>query len=83
MYQRLLELHVRDEEIRELNLKELIPTERGGGTWAKTFLDGSLADVAWVPCHWDMYSTQRFEGFGEGRFLRLPAVGQARKGVSL
>jgi hypothetical protein len=45
-YMRLLELHVRDEEVRDIYFKEWIAAEKGGGTWARMFIDGAMADVA-------------------------------------
>jgi hypothetical protein len=45
-YMRLLELHVRDEEVRDIYFRERIPAEKGGGTWARMFTDGTMGDVA-------------------------------------
>jgi hypothetical protein len=45
-YLRLLELHVRDEEVRDIYFRDRIATEKGGGTWARMFVDGTMADVA-------------------------------------
>lgn len=45
-YMRLLELHVRDEEVRDIYFKEWIAPEKGGGTWARMFIDGAMSDVA-------------------------------------
>ncbi|SHG23894.1 hypothetical protein SAMN05443575_1773 [Jatrophihabitans endophyticus] len=56
-YYRLLELHVRNEQVRELYFQEKIAPERGGGTWAKMFVPGSMVDVALTPQHWGMYAT--------------------------
>jgi hypothetical protein len=61
-YLKLLELHVRDEEVRNLYFKERIPPEHGGGTWAELFVEGSLVDTALTPQHWGMYATQAHTG---------------------
>jgi Family of unknown function (DUF6039) len=61
-YLRLLELHVRDEEVRNLYFRERIPPEQGGGTWAEMFVEGSLVDTALTPQHWGMYATQPQNG---------------------
>lgn len=45
-YLRLLELHVRDEEVRDIYFRDRISMEKGGGTWASMFVDGSMADTA-------------------------------------
>jgi hypothetical protein len=56
-YYRLLELHVRNEKVRDLYFEQKIPAERGGGTWARMFVPGSMVDVALTPQHWGMYGT--------------------------
>lgn len=56
-YYRLLELHVRNEKVRDLYFQEKIAPEKGGGTWARMFVPGSLVDVALTPQHWGMYAT--------------------------
>jgi hypothetical protein len=56
-YYRLLELHVRNEKVRDLYFEEKIAPERGGGTWARMFVPGSMVDVALTPQHWGMYGT--------------------------
>ena len=56
-YYRLLELHVRNEKVRDLYFEEKISPEKGGGTWAKMFVPGSMVDVALTPQHWGMYGT--------------------------
>ncbi|WP_371778479.1 DUF6039 family protein [Streptosporangium subroseum] len=56
-YYRLLELHVRNEKVRDLYFQERIPAEKGGGTWARMFVPGSMVDVALTPQHWGMYAT--------------------------
>ncbi|WP_406207866.1 DUF6039 family protein [Kitasatospora sp. NBC_01560] len=48
-YMRLMELHVRDEDVRDIYFREWIPAEKGGGTWAGLFLDGTMSDVAMTP----------------------------------
>jgi hypothetical protein len=65
-YQRLLELHVRDEAVRELYFRDRIPTEKGGGTWARMFVEGSMCDVALTPQHWGLYATARPEPAAQG-----------------
>lgn len=57
-YQRLLELHVRNEAVRNLYFDQRIPAENGGGTWARMFVPATMADVALTPQHWGLYATQ-------------------------
>lgn len=45
-YMRLLQLHVTDEEVRDIYFRERITPEKGGGTWARMFVDATMADVA-------------------------------------
>ena len=52
-----IELHVRNEKVRDLYFEEKIAPERGGGTWARMFVPGSMVDVALTPQHWGMYGT--------------------------
>jgi len=56
-YYRLLELHVRNEKVRDLYFQQKVSAEKGGGTWARMFVPGSLGDVALTPQHWGMYAT--------------------------
>lgn len=56
-YYRLLELHVRNEKVRNLYFEPKVPAEKGGGTWARMFVPGSMVDVALTPQHWGMYAT--------------------------
>lgn len=58
-FHKLLEMHVREEEIRDIYFRERIPIEKGGGTWAKMFVEGSIVDTALTPQHWGMYATKR------------------------
>lgn len=60
-YQRLLELHVRNERVRNLYFDERIPPEKGGGTWARMFVQATMTDTALTPHHWGLYAT-RAEG---------------------
>ncbi len=57
-YQRLLELHVRDEAVRNLYFDQRIPAEQGGGTWARMFVQATMSDVALTPQHWGLYATK-------------------------
>lgn len=56
-YYRLLELHVKNEKVRDLYFEEKIASEKGGGTWARMFVPGTMVDVALTPQHWGMYAT--------------------------
>jgi hypothetical protein len=56
-YLRLLELHVRDEAVRDLYFQDRIAPEKGGGTWARMFVEGSMVDTALTPQHWGLYAT--------------------------
>ncbi|GAA2267763.1 MULTISPECIES: DUF6039 family protein [Kitasatospora] len=55
-YQRLLQLHVQNESVREIFFRERAP-EKGPGTWARMFVQGSFQDVALTPHHWGLYAT--------------------------
>jgi hypothetical protein len=48
-YMRLLELHVRNEQVRDIYFRDRIPAEKGGGTWARIFVESSMHDVALTP----------------------------------
>jgi hypothetical protein len=48
-YQQLRQLHQRDETLRELLAKPWINAAKGGGGWARTFVDGGLTDTLMVP----------------------------------
>lgn len=48
-YMRLLALHVKDEKVRDIYFRQRIAAEKGGGTWARMFVEGSMADIALVP----------------------------------
>ncbi|SNY24316.1 DUF6039 family protein [Paractinoplanes atraurantiacus] len=56
-YYRLLELHVKNERVRELYFEPRIAPEKGGGTWARMFVPGTMVDVSLTPQHWGMYAT--------------------------
>ncbi|MEV0593876.1 DUF6039 family protein [Nonomuraea cavernae] len=56
-YYKVLALHVKDEKVRDLYFQERIAPERGGGTWARMFTPGSMADTGLTPHHWGMYAT--------------------------
>lgn len=58
-YYALIEMHVRDEAVRELYFRERIPPEKGGGGWSRMFVEGSILDTALTPQHWGMYATRR------------------------
>lgn len=57
-YYSLIELHVKDEDVRNLYFRERIPAERGGGNWSRMFVEGSIVDTALTPQHWGMYATK-------------------------
>ncbi|GAA2267793.1 MULTISPECIES: DUF6039 family protein [Kitasatospora] len=50
-YRRIVELEAGDAELRELLTGERVPAHRGGGTWGRMFLDGSLRETVLVPHH--------------------------------
>lgn len=56
-YQRLLQLHVQDESVRDIFFRERAPEKGAGGTWARMFVQGSFQDVALTPHHWGLYAT--------------------------
>ncbi|MGN9788231.1 DUF6039 family protein [Nonomuraea sp. ZG12] len=56
-YYKVLALHVKDEKVRDLYFQERIAPERGGGTWARMFVPGSMGDTGLTPHHWGMYAT--------------------------
>jgi hypothetical protein len=45
-YMRLLALHVRDEEVRDIYFRDRLPESKGGGTWARMFVETTMVDVA-------------------------------------
>ncbi|MFB7668633.1 DUF6039 family protein [Kitasatospora sp. NPDC056138] len=48
-YQALLDLERHDPDFRRLFEKEFITAAKGGGSWGRTFLDGSIADTLLLP----------------------------------
>ncbi|MER6514330.1 DUF6039 family protein [Nonomuraea sp. NPDC001636] len=56
-YYKVLALHVKDEKVRDLYFQQRIAPERGGGTWARMFVPGSMHDTGLTPHHWGMYAT--------------------------
>jgi uncharacterized protein DUF6039 len=43
---------------REVFTRQWIPAEKGGGSWERMFVPGSLRDLALTPQHWGMYATR-------------------------
>jgi hypothetical protein len=58
-YRQLMEMHVRDEEVRDIYFRDRISPEKGGGTWGRIFVEGSMVDTALTPQHWNMFATKR------------------------
>ncbi|MFJ1598294.1 DUF6039 family protein [Streptomyces sp. NPDC088261] len=50
-YSRIVELERTDAEFREILTGRRIPEGRGGGTWGRMFLDGTLQETVLVPHH--------------------------------
>jgi len=49
-YYDLIDMHMRmDEETRAIYLDEIIAPEKGGGTWNRLFVEGSMGDTAFAP----------------------------------
>jgi hypothetical protein len=48
-YQELLALEEGDEGLHDLLARQWIPVFKGGGTWERLFIDGTIADTLWVP----------------------------------
>lgn len=49
-YYDLIDMHMRmDDEVRDIYLDEIIASEKGGGTWSRIFVEGSMGDVACAP----------------------------------
>ena len=48
-YRDLAELEARDPGMRRVFDKPRVPASRGGGSWASTFVDASIADTVLVP----------------------------------
>lgn len=44
---------------REIFTRQWISPEKGGGSWERMFVQGSLQDLALTPQHWGMYATRR------------------------
>ena len=45
-------------EVAEVNSRQWISKEEGGGDWSRMFIDATLEDVALTPQHWNMYATK-------------------------
>ncbi|MFD7658472.1 DUF6039 family protein [Actinosynnema sp. NPDC059797] len=57
-YDTLVRMGDSDEGYRALFGKQRIAPERGGGTWSRMFLDGSLSETVMLPQFWGMYGTK-------------------------
>jgi uncharacterized protein DUF6039 len=58
-YRQLMEMHVKDEDVRNMYIRERISPEKGGGTWARMFLEATVVDTALTPQHWGNFATKR------------------------
>lgn len=56
-YERMVQMGTNDEEYRQLFLRDIIPLEKGGGTWDRIFVDGSMRETVLLPQFWGMYGT--------------------------
>lgn len=56
-YERMVRMGTDDEEYRDLFVREVIPPEKGGGTWDRIFTDGSMEETVMLPQFWGMYGT--------------------------
>ncbi|GGP78982.1 DUF6039 family protein [Saccharothrix coeruleofusca] len=56
-YETLVGMGTRDEGWREIMMRQRIPAERGGGTWDRVFLDGTLRETVLLPSTFGMYGT--------------------------
>lgn len=49
-YYPLIDMHVHmDDDVRDIYLRERLAPEKGGGTWNRIFVEGSMRDVAFAP----------------------------------
>ena len=56
-YQKLLKMGSTDVGWRDVILRNRIPDERGGGSWERMFVDGSLQETVLIPQSFGMYGT--------------------------
>lgn len=63
-YERMVQMGTYDEEYRKLFLRNAIPPEKGGGSWNRIFIDGSIRETVLLPQFWGMYgtATERVQG---------------------
>lgn len=58
-YYSLINVHAaQDPKLVEIYTRDWISPEKGGGNWSQLFVEGSLADLALTPQHWNMYATR-------------------------
>jgi hypothetical protein len=56
-YEKLLKMGSTDEGWRDVIIRNRIPAERGGGSWERMFVDGSLQETVLLPQSFGMYGT--------------------------
>lgn len=56
-YEKLIAMGSQDEGWRDVIMRNRIPEERGGGSWERMFIDGSLQEVVLIPQSFGMYGT--------------------------
>ncbi|WP_433498377.1 DUF6039 family protein [Sphaerimonospora sp. CA-214678] len=56
-YETLIRMGSTDEGWRDVILRNRIPDERGGGSWERMFVDGSLTETVLMPSSFGMYGT--------------------------
>ncbi|MEM7160684.1 MAG: DUF6039 family protein [Myxococcota bacterium] len=79
-YERMLTMGTHDEKYRNIFTQQVIPEHKGGGTWDRIFIDGSMRESVIMPQFWGMYGTAatlrdgRPSMFEEGLETVLPAA---------
>lgn len=56
-YEKLVAMGSQDEGWRDIVMRNHIPAERGGGSWERMFVDGSLSETVLIPQSFGMYGT--------------------------
>lgn len=56
-YDKLIEMGSQDAGWRDVIMRNRIPEERGGGSWERMFVDGSLRETVLIPQSFGMYGT--------------------------
>jgi hypothetical protein len=89
-YEKLIAMGSTDLGWRDVIMRNRIPAERGGGSWERMFVDGSLQETVLIPQSFGMYGTAdskpenvvKLDGDTVERFVVPTALGQTTQGES-